>query len=66
MKLLTCKEASRIVSQGLDRRFGFAERVSVRVHLAICGGCRAFSRQLGFLRTAVSRLPHAGGESDKP
>jgi len=65
MKLLSCKEASRIVSQGLDRRLGFGERVSLRVHLAICSGCRAFSQQLGFLRTAVSRLPDVDGEAKK-
>ena len=59
MRLLSCKEASWIVSQGLDRRLGFGERVSVRVHLAICNGCRAFTHQMAFLRTAVKRLPDA-------
>ena len=63
MKLLSCKEASRIVSQGLDRKLGFGERVTLRTHLAICGGCRAFSQQLEFLRTAVKRLPDAASSS---
>ena len=61
MRLPTCKEASRIVSQGLDRRLGFGERIAVRVHLAVCSGCRAFERQMEFLRTAVRRLPEADG-----
>jgi len=54
--MLTCKEVSHLVSQGLDRRLGFGERVALRIHLAICDGCTNFSRQLAFLRKAVARL----------
>jgi hypothetical protein len=53
--MLTCKEVSRLVSQGLDRRLGFAQRVRLRVHLAICEGCVNFDRQLRLLRKAVNR-----------
>ncbi len=56
--MLSCKEVTRIVSQGLDRRLGFSERVRLRVHLAICDGCTNFTKQLGFLRKAVARLGH--------
>lgn len=56
MKLLTCKEASRLVSQGLDRRLGFAERLALRVHLLACNGCTSFSRQMAFVRKAMARL----------
>ena len=54
--MLTCKEATRLVSQGLDRRLGFAERIALRVHLAICDGCTAFSKQAAFLRKAIRQL----------
>jgi len=54
--ILSCKEASRLVSQGLDRNLGFGERVALRVHLAICDGCTNFKNQVAFLRKAVSRL----------
>lgn len=54
--MLTCKEASRLVSQGLDRKLGFGQRVALRVHLAICGGCTNFRNQLAFLRRAVKQL----------
>ncbi len=49
----TCKEVSRLVSQGLDRRLGFIERLRLRVHLAICDGCTNFKKQMEFLRKAV-------------
>jgi hypothetical protein len=54
--LLSCKEVSQLVSQGLDRRLGWLERTRLRLHLAICDGCTNFARQLDFLRTAVARL----------
>jgi hypothetical protein len=54
--ILTCKEATRLVSQGLDRRLGLAERVALRLHLLVCDGCANFSKQMAFLRSALSRL----------
>ena len=53
---MNCKEVSRLVSQGLDRRLGFAERVRLRMHLAICDGCTNFSKQIAFLRKAMAKL----------
>jgi hypothetical protein len=54
--MLSCKEVTRLVSQGLDRRLGFGERLRLRVHLLICDGCTNFSRQVAFLRRAIHRL----------
>ena len=54
--MLSCKEVTRLVSQGLDRRLGFGERLRLRVHLAICDGCANFRKQMDFLRRAVQRL----------
>ena len=54
--ILSCKEVTRLVSQGLDRELGFAERVKLRVHFGICEGCTNFRKQLAFLREAMTRL----------
>lgn len=54
--MLSCKETSRLLSQGEDRRLGFGERVALRMHLAICDGCRNASAQFKFLRQAVKAL----------
>jgi hypothetical protein len=56
---ISCKEASRLVSQSQDRQLSLGEQVALRLHLAICRGCRAFSVQLAFLRRAVRRLAEA-------
>jgi hypothetical protein len=60
--MLPCTEVARLVSQGLDRRLGFGERVALRVHFAICEGCSNFDRQMKLLREAVRQL----GEVDAP
>ena len=54
--ILSCKEVTRLVSQGMDRRLPFGRRVALRVHFAICGGCTNFSKQMAFLRQAVRDL----------
>jgi hypothetical protein len=56
MHWLKCREAARLASQNLDRPLSFGERVSLRVHLAICDGCTNFSKQIAFLRNAIARL----------
>ncbi|HEX9181957.1 MAG TPA: zf-HC2 domain-containing protein [Burkholderiales bacterium] len=56
MRLLSCKETMRLVSQGLDRELALGERVALRVHFAMCLGCRRASRQMTFLRRAVKVL----------
>jgi hypothetical protein len=54
--MLSCKEVTHLVSEGLDRRLGWWERARLRLHLLICDGCTNFSRQVAFLREAVRRL----------
>jgi hypothetical protein len=54
--ILSCKEVSRLVSQGLDRRLSLFERLRLRLHLAICDGCTNFKKQMDFLRKAAARL----------
>jgi len=54
--LLTCKEATRLVSQGLDRRLGLGERLALRLHLLICDGCANFRKQAAFLHRILSSL----------
>jgi len=56
MGIISCKETTRLVSQGLDRELAFGERVALRVHLVICLGCRRAGRQMAFLRKAVREL----------
>ena len=57
--MLTCKEATAIASQGLDRKLDLRERCLLKLHLMICSGCRAAREQFEFLRKgAASYLEH--------
>lgn len=53
MKMLTCKDASRLVSEAQERELGFGERWGLRLHLWICDNCRRFERQVRLLRRAL-------------
>ena len=62
--MLSCKETTRLLSQGEDRKLAFGERVALRVHLAICQGCRNVNAQFRFLRLAVNHLARDGNEEN--
>ena len=53
---LTCKEASRLLSQSMDRQMSVGELARLRLHLTLCDACRNFERQMKQLRQAVARL----------
>jgi hypothetical protein len=54
--MMTCKEASQLVSQSLDRRLSLSERLGLRLHLLVCDACTTFARQMRFLRVVASTL----------
>lgn len=58
MFMLTCKQASRLTSQSLDRPLSWSERMQLKFHLFICNACRRFNRQLRLLSDAVKRIAH--------
>lgn len=60
MKLwLSCHDASRTMSEGMDRELGLLERGTLRMHLMICGACHRVQGQFAFLREAARRYPQA-------
>ena len=66
MKLwLKCQEASRSLSEGMDRELGLIERGSLRVHLMMCAACGRVERQFGFLRRAAQAYPGPAGTEVK-
>ncbi len=50
--MLSCKEATRLVSEGLDRELPFWRRMRLRLHVVMCRGCSRYTRQI----TALNRL----------
>lgn len=54
--MMMCKAATRLMSLKQDRRLTFREKVSLRLHLSMCGACRECDRQFTLLHEAGRRL----------
>lgn len=54
--MLSCKQASRLISQSLDRKLSLRERIGVRLHLLICDVCTRFSKQLRMMRQYLHHM----------
>ncbi len=48
--MLNCREVTRLLSAAQDRSLTLKERMSLRLHLMMCSGCRNFSDQIGSIR----------------
>jgi len=48
--MLSCAEATRLMSDAMERPLPVKDRLSLNVHLAMCKGCRNFGTQLQGLR----------------
>lgn len=56
--MLTCKQASQLISQSLEHPLSLSSRIKLRFHLFMCDACTRFNKQLGQLRIAVQRIRH--------
>ena len=51
---ITCKEASRLLSLGLDQKLTIAQRAALHLHLTLCDACTRVKTQFDFIRRALS------------
>lgn len=58
--MLSCKQATELMSQEQDRHLALAERVGLRLHVLICSACSNYRRQMAFLRQACRRFGSGG------
>ncbi len=54
--MLTCKDASHLLSQRQERPLSLRERLGLRLHLWMCVSCRRFEQQLALMRRAMRAL----------
>ena len=54
--MLTCKDASHLISKAQEHPLGLGERMGLRFHLWLCDNCRRFEHQVEVLRVAMKRL----------
>ena len=51
----SCREITALVSQGLDKKLSFGERLAIGMHVMLCSRCRNFQSQAQFIRKAARR-----------
>ena len=58
--MLSCRELTRLVLAGEDRRLGWVARLRIRLHLLACRACPRFVDQVRFMRRASGRWRRYG------
>ena len=53
--MLTCKDTSRLVSEGQERQLSLKERINLRLHVWMCNNCRRFEKQIVTMRKIMHR-----------
>jgi hypothetical protein len=54
-RLISCKDASRAISQMQDGNVSLPLYLRIRLHLLWCEGCKRFEQQMRFLQRAMER-----------
>ena len=57
---VSCREATRLISDMQDRPLATREHLRLRLHLAACTACSRFLRQVSFMRRALSSYRSGG------
>lgn len=63
--MLSCKEATHVMSAAHERELGLRERIALRLHLLMCKGCTNYNHQLSLIRKACAELETQGKEERK-
>jgi predicted anti-sigma-YlaC factor YlaD len=55
--MLKCIEIVALTSDYLDGQLRFSDGLSMRAHLAMCGNCRRFVRQMRLTLRVIQHMP---------
>lgn len=55
--MLSCKDATRLMSEAQDRDLAMTETIGLEMHLLICSGCRRYREQMDFLHQICQQHP---------
>lgn len=50
----SCKDISAQISEGMDRNLPLQKRLSIRLHVSMCGLCRRYEKQLHLIHQGAS------------
>lgn len=63
--MLNCNNATRLMSESQERSLSITERVSLKLHMMICSGCRNFNDQMGVIRLMTRSYAKKKNEQEK-
>ena len=52
--MLRCKDIAKLLSDSLEKKLPWRQRVEIRLHLMICYVCRRYWKQLRFLHKCIT------------
>ena len=62
--MLTCKELTELVTDYLEGRMSFMERLKIQMHLGMCIRCRTYLRQMKMTIRTLGKLPREAMPAD--
>lgn len=60
----TCREVAAILIAREDRHLGLADRLALRLHMAVCDACPKFERQILTMRNSMRQWRNYAGSDD--
>jgi hypothetical protein len=55
--VMRCRDVSALATDYMEGALGWRQRLALRLHLAICDGCRAFLQQMRRTVQLIESLP---------
>ena len=55
--MLTCRELTEVITDYLEGRMSFMDRVRFRAHIGLCRNCRAYLDQMKLTVRTIGKLP---------
>lgn len=61
--MLNCREATRLFSESQERPLSLHAKMALRIHTAMCDGCRNYKQHMDTLRKAAKAFAKGADES---
>jgi len=63
--MMNCHQATRLISESQERDLSMAEKLSLKMHVMMCSGCKNFSLQIPFLSQAMKAYAQGSDEASE-
>ncbi len=64
--MLNCRKATRLLSEAQERPLKLGEKLSLKMHVLMCSGCRNFGEQIKVLRRIARAYAEGADETATP